>query len=322
MSAKKSAKRSKRSERDLPAIIPPRRTCGTVQTYFALLDKFPQFRFNQANIESFTRNCIRAGESALYSGIIHIPVVVHVVYRTQAENISDAQLKSQLNVLNKDFRARNTDLSKIPDVYKELAADARVEFELATEDPDGKKSDGITRTETRQAAFTANDGVKSADRGGAEPWDTSRYLNIWVCTLDEGLLGYAQFPGGPPETDGVVILNRAFGTKGIATAPFNKGRTTTHEIGHYLNLSHIWGESRFPTCNDSDYVEDTPNQFAPNHGAPNFPSVSCNNGPHGDLFMNYMDYVDDASMFMFTRGQVARMQATLAGPRSTLGKRE
>jgi hypothetical protein len=190
---------------------------------------------------------------------------------------------------------------------------------LAKQNPQGQPTTGITRTKTTQASFGVDDDVKSPATGGIAPWATKRYLNVWVCTLRGGLLGYTQFPGGPPDLDGVVILNTAFGTTGTAAVPFNKGRTATHEIGHYLNLSHIWGESRFPTCTDSDFVDDTPNQFAPNTGAPAFPQISCNNSPHGDMFMNYMDYVDDAAMFLFTKGQVARMRATLAGPRKELG---
>jgi hypothetical protein len=130
------------------------------------------------------------------------------------------------------------------------------------------------------------------------------------------LLGYAQFPGGPPGTDGVVILNAAFGTTGTATAPYNLGRSATHEVGHWLNLRHIWGDTE--DCSGTDFVDDTPNAQHPNYGKPTFPHISCTNGPNGDMFMNYMDYVDDAAMFMFTAGQVVRMQATLAGPRAPL----
>jgi hypothetical protein len=134
--------------------------------------------------------------------------------------------------------------------------------------------------------------------------------------LGGGLLGYAQFPGGPAATDGVVILNTAFGSVGTAAAPYNLGRTATHEIGHWLNLRHIWGDTE--DCSGSDFVDDTPNAQQPNYGKPTFPHVSCNNAPNGDMFMNYMDYVDDDAMVMFTKGQIARMQATLAGPRNSL----
>ena len=129
-----------------------------------------------------------------------------------------------------------------------------------------------------------------------------------MCQLGGGLLGYAQFPGGPAATDGVVILHTAFGTTGTAAAPFNLGRTATHEIGHWLNLRHIWGDDG-NGCTGDDFVADTPNAAGPNTGMPAFPHVTCGNGPNGDLFMNYMDYTDDAGMFMFTNGQVTRMQA-------------
>lgn len=247
-----------------------------------------------------------------------IQVVVHIIHNTAIEKISIAQVKSQIAVLNKDFRAKNPDVSKVPDPYKHLIADAHIKFALATKDSKGKDTSGIIYKETTRASFNSfDDSVKSSASGGVRAWNTKKFLNIWVCTLSR-VLGYAQFPGGPSKTDGVVILNTAFGTEGTATSPFNGGRTTTHEIGHYLNLSHIWGESRFATCADSDYVVDTPDQFDKNFGKPSFPHISCPSFPNGDLFMNYMDYVDDAAMFMFTHDQVARMAATLAGPRKHL----
>jgi hypothetical protein len=141
-------------------------------------------------------------------------------------------------------------------------------------------------------------------------------LNVWVCPLGGGLLGYAQFPGGPALTDGVVVNYRAFGAGGTAEAPFDLGRTLTHEVGHYLNLRHIWGDT--PDCSGSDSVDDTPNCAGPNFGTPTFPVVTCNNGPNGDMFMNYMDYVDDAAMVMFTTQQVVRMRTALETMRAGL----
>jgi len=298
---------------------PKSRSCATLQVHFGLLDKYPEFRTNQGEIERFTRSATVEREVAMRTGVVTIHVVVHVVHGLPVENISDAQIKSQIRVLNKDYRAKNTDTSKVPVPFKSLVADPQVTFALAKRDPQGKRTTGITRTKTTRSSFSIDDGVKSPSTGGVAPWDTTRFLNIWVCTLSDDLLGYAQFPGGPATTDGVVILNTAFGTSGSAAAPFNKGRTATHEIGHYLNLSHIWGESRIPDCSDDDFVTDTPKQFGPNTGKPMFPHLSCGNGPNGDLFMNYMDYVDDAAMFMFSTSQVERMRAALTGPRSTLG---
>ena len=141
------------------------------------------------------------------------------------------------------------------------------------------------------------------------------WLSEWICNLGEGLLGYAQFPGGLAQTDGAVILYTAFGTKGAAAAPFNHGSTATHEVGHWLNLRHIWGDRT--DCTGSDQLSDTPRAQMPNYGTPEWLHISCNNGPNGDMFMNYVDCVDDA-MFMFTQGQAARINATLAGPRKKI----
>jgi hypothetical protein len=195
-----------------------------------------------------------------------------------------------------------------------VAADARIEFELAGTGPDGEPTGGITRTRTSTTSFGDDDRVKFGSAGGVDAWPSERYLNLWVCPLGGGLLGYAQFPGGPPETDGVVIAHTAFGTVGTARAPFDLGRTATHEVGHWLNLRHIWGDDG-SGCSGSDFVADTPNQAGENTGRPAFPHVSCDNGPHGDMFMNYMDYVDDVAMFMFTTGQVQRMRACLENDR-------
>jgi len=209
----------------------------------------------------------------------------------------------------------------VPAPFKTLAADARIEFKLATTDAAGNPTNGITRTQTANASFTDDDGIKSAASGGVDPWPADRYLNIWTAprlTSPQGdLLGYAQFPGGSAATDGVVILHSAFGTGGTAAAPFDLGRTATHEVGHWLNLRHIWGDDG-NGCNGSDFVDDTPNQAGPNFNKPAFPHASCNNGPDGDMFMNYMDYVDDEAMFLFTAQQVVRMRAALDAARPGL----
>jgi len=294
------------------------RHCATMEVFNRQVEIFPEYRRAQASIENDINLLLEKTKSFRLGKPAVIQVVVHVIYPTEAENISDSQVNSQIDVLNKDFRAKNKDRDKVPEVWERLVADSLVEFQLAKKDPDGEDTDGITRTQTEVSSFGTDNAVKDSARGGKSPWRTDRYLNIWVCSLGESILGYAQFPGGPQETDGVVIDYRAFGTEGTATAPFNAGRTTTHEIGHYLNLSHTFGDGRANSCSDSDYVEDTPNQLGPNYQNPTFPSISCDNGPHGDMFMNYMDYVDDEAMFMFTDGQAARMNATMHGPRASL----
>jgi hypothetical protein len=298
---------------------PRRRQCGAMQEYELLLETHSAFRRNQQRAEEFTARAIDSGEAERVSRkLITIPTVVHVVYKRERENISDAQVKSQITVLNRDYRAKNPDRSKVPPPWKGLVGDANIAFELAKRDPNGKPTNGITRTKTTKNAFGTGNAVKTKGGGGTPPWPTTRYLNIWVCNLGGGLLGYAQFPGGPAATDGVVILYSAFGTQGAAQAPFNRGRTTTHEVGHFLNLRHIWGDTL--DCSGGDRCADTPNCAGPNYGKPSFPHASCRNGPHGDMFMNYMDYVDDDAMFMFTAGQVTRMNATLAGPRKALAR--
>jgi Pregnancy-associated plasma protein-A len=298
---------------------PKRRQCGTMIVHEKLSEQFATYRKNQERIEQGIRRNIANGEAErLLRKLITIPVVVHVVYKKQRENISDAQVKSEIAVLNKDFRATNGDKSKVPPVWKGLVADANIQFALATKDPQGKPTNGITRRQTTKDSFGTGDAVKKRAQGGANAWPSDRYLNLWVCNLGEGLLGYAQFPGGPAATDGVVILYSAFGTGGVAAPPFHLGRTATHEIGHWLNLRHVWGDRN--DCGGTDFVADTPNQQLPNAGKPTFPHVTCNNGPSGDMFMNYMDYVDDDSMFMFTPAQVVRMNATLVGPRKTIGR--
>ncbi|MGV9795420.1 MULTISPECIES: M43 family zinc metalloprotease [unclassified Gordonia (in: high G+C Gram-positive bacteria)] len=293
----------------------PVRHCGTMAVHRRLLTESAAYRSARAELENATIRLVSLERTS--TEVVTIPVVVHVVHRIQAEDISDEQIRSQIDVLNLDYRATNPDVSTVPDVFADLVADARVQFELATVDPDGKPTDGITRTKTTRKDFTADDAVKSSATRGADAWPTDRYLNIWVCRLAGGLLGYAQFPGGPADTDGVVITYTAFGTLGTAKEPFHLGRTATHEVGHYLNLFHIWGDDG-SGCGGTDEVDDTPNQGSENTGKPTFPKLSCSNGPNGDLFMDYMDYVDDDVMVMFTTGQVARMRACLDDARKAL----
>jgi hypothetical protein len=298
---------------------PTRRNCGAQIEHRRLLNEDPAYAARRAEIETLTWAYQTGARAVARTGVTRIPVVVHVVHNTAAQNIADAQVQGQLAVLNRDFRRTNPDVGQVPGVWQPVAADGRVEFALADVDPAGAPTTGITRTQTAQAAFEqAGNPVKFAAAGGADAWPANRYLNVWVCQLAGSLLGYAQFPGGPAETDGVVIRHSAFGTGGTAAAPFDLGRTATHEIGHWLNLFHIWGDDG-TGCNGTDEVDDTPNAASENVGCPGFPHVTCGNGPAGDMFMNYMDYTDDACMVMFTAGQVARMQAALDGVRSEIG---
>ena len=242
-------------------------------------------------------------------GIITIPVVIHIVYRTSnpEENITEAQVLSQLAVLNKDYRRLNPDRLKTPSVFKPFAADCGIEFQLAKRDEKGNATNGIMRyPSNRTTPWGKDDDVKMPLKGGVEAWNTSKYLNIWVCTIGNGVLGYSTMPGATtPIFDGVVIDPRYFGTTGTVISPFDLGRTTTHEVGHWLNLLHLWADA---DCGD-DRVSDTPTQFGPNYTCPTLPHLSCGNTTNGDMFMNYMDYTDDACMNMFSQGQKTRIES-------------
>ncbi|MFI7227432.1 zinc metalloprotease [Nonomuraea angiospora] len=292
--------------------------CGTMPVHRRLLNESMSYRGRRASIENQATQYRLGIRMVSRVGVASIPVVVHVVHNPARpeQNIGADQIHSQIEILNQDFRAANPDVTKVPPVWRSLVADTMVEFHLATRGPNGEPTDGIVRVETQRMGFTFDDLVKSSATGGAAPWPSDQYLNIWVCQLTGGLLGYAQFPGGPPETDGVVIRHSAFGSTGTAAPPFHLGRTTTHEIGHWLNLFHIWGDDG-EGCSGDDKVADTPNQAGNNTGMPIFPHISCNNGPNGDMFVNYMDYTDDAGMMMFTSGQSTRMNACLEGPRAS-----
>jgi len=241
---------------------------------------------------------------------ITIPVVVHVLYHNQQENISEDQIRSQIEVLNADFSKTNSDFSRVPPVFAALAADAGIRFEFAKSDPDGRPTNGIVRKQSGRLLWSDDDKVKMESEGGSAAWDTRHYLNFWICNTPGGLLGYGTFPGGAAEKDGVVIRFNVFGTRGNLQARFDKGRTATHEVGHWLNLRHIWGDTN---CGDDD-VQDTPRQKTHNSGNPSFPHLNagCDNGVNGDMFMNFMDFSDDASLNMFTQGQRDRMLTLFA----------
>ena len=228
------------------------------------------------------------------------------LYHTNEQNISDSQVISQIEALNRDFSAANTDLDQVPEVWQGLITDSGIRFALATKDPDGTPSSGINRIKTDWKSFPIEmfsdnpEPVKSSAAGGADAWPSDKCLNIWVCGLQGLVMGYAQFPGGPPETDGVVMSNWCFGTVGTVKPPFHLGRSTVHEIAHWLNLHDIWGYGL--DCTGGDRVDDTPIQAEANFGKPAYPHISCDNGPHGDMYMNYMDQVDDDSMFLLHAG--------------------
>lgn len=305
------------------------RTCASHSHLQHQLSQHPEMARQRGQLEETTRNYVMSRSGAARqkgtAAIYNIPVVVHVLYNNSSQNISDAQIQSQLDVLNKDYQLLNTDAGLVPAAFSGLKADCQISFCLAKRSPSGDSTTGIIRKFTNKILFDADlDQAKYSSTGGNEAWPTDQYLNIWVVPNIvsygvTGIMGYAQFPGGPAITDGVVIAYNYFGATGTVSAPYNKGRTTTHEVGHWLNLNHIWGDDG-GLCSGDDGVGDTPNQGAETYGCPSFPMVSCNNGPNGDMFMNYMDYTDDGCMNMFTTGQKSRMHALFAaiGPRASL----
>ncbi|MFN8294667.1 MAG: M43 family zinc metalloprotease [Chitinophagales bacterium] len=288
--------------------------CSTTEVFRKNAINHPEVVVRKQQLENDIQQWLNQNGLNRQNGIeavITIPVVVHIVYKTTAENISDAQVQSQIDRLNKDFRNLNTDKLLSTHPFFSLAGDAGIEFCLAQVDPNGNATTGITRTNTSVTSFTDNDDVKFSSSGGIEPWDATKYLNIWVCNLSGDLLGYAQFPsdlGSFPETDGVVIGYTSFGTTGTATIPYNLGRTATHEIGHWLNLEHIWGDDN--DCSGSDGVSDTPNQEKETTSCPSgVKTDNCTTTSPGIMYQNYMDYTQDACMVMFTTGQINRMKA-------------
>jgi Pregnancy-associated plasma protein-A/Secretion system C-terminal sorting domain/Fibronectin type III domain len=290
--------------------VSAQRTCAAEDVLAQQLLENPAMVQEMENIRRHTEQFIQQG-GASDRAVVTIPVVVHVVYYNATQNISDAQIATQIQVLNDDFRRLNSDASNTPAVWQGIAADCEVQFCMAQQDPNGNATNGIVRKSTTVNGFSTNNNVKFNSTGGSDIWDRNKYLNIWVCNLSGGLLGYAQFPGGGATTDGVVCDYAYFGTIGTATFPFNLGRTATHEVGHWLNCYHIWGDDG-TSCTGTDQAADTPNQADENYACPTFPTISCSNGPNGDMFMNYMDYTDDACMNLFTNGQKARMQALFA----------
>ncbi|MBL0027018.1 MAG: T9SS type A sorting domain-containing protein [Saprospiraceae bacterium] len=278
--------------------IGQKRECFT-DTYLETEIKSNPDRLVKLNeIEKHTRDFQNSVSNRGVS-IINIPVVVHVVYKDVNTNLSDTQIKSQINVLNEDFRRKNKDANS----FWPQAADSEIEFCLASQDPSGKATNGITRTYTSSTSFpSTGDAIKFTSTGGADAWPADRYLNIWVCDITGTILGYAQFPGGKAETDGVVIDYKVFGTGPNVTQGFHLGRTATHEVGHWLNLKHIWGAA---DCTTDDLVSDTPQSNGPNYG--------CNKGHWScgslDMIENFMDYSNDDCMNIFTAGQKSRMQS-------------
>ena len=288
------------------------RACVTSDYAVQLLLRHPELknRLEKAAAASLPipfqggKNTIASGNPSSPS-IIIIPVVVHVVYNRDDQNISAALIKSQIDILNKDFRRLNADASNTPASFRGMAADTYIEFRLAAFDPQGKPCSGIVRRKTNIEYFGIDDRVKSSGIGGDDAWDASKYLNIWTCNLTGGVIGYASLLGGPAGQDGVVVRFNAFGLSSGSSTAFGKGRTATHEIGHWLGLRHTWGDEY---CGD-DKIADTPPQQGPTRGCPSGIVTACDNSPEGIMYMNFMDFTNDECVNMFTFGQAQKIRA-------------
>lgn len=242
---------------------------------------------------------------------IFIPLVFHVLWNNATENIIDSQITSQVRIMNEDFRSLNADTVNTPPFFKNLRGKTKFWFALAKQDPLGMPTTGINRVYTfRKEGFALDGRVNVSKFGGQDAWDPRCYVNIWVCNMESasGTIGATYYPGGSLKRDGIMIDYRYLGTGGVTLPPYNLGRTMTHEMGHYFNLDHTWGPTDIsfaPYCGDDDHVDDTPPQSNANYHCPVFPRPSCGNT--SDMYMNYMDYVDDPCMNMFSKGQVERM---------------
>ena len=297
------------------------RTCGTPT---------PSNEWNTwFNAEVARRNADIASGKVVAAPWV-IPIIVHIIHNGQpvgtADNISQAQVVDQVNILNADFAGTGLNNGNAPAVFAPVKANFQISFCLAVKDPTGGilPQPGIDRVDRNAKGFTAGPYSSTAYINStikpATIWDPIRYCNVWVLQLGGGLLGYATFPagtslagvtgGGSATDDGVVILNTSFGSVGTATVPpYHKGRTITHELGHWLGLRHVWGDG---TCL-TDYCTDTPPAQTSNFGCPTFPFHvgTCAGNTTGEMTMNFMDYTDDLCMYMFTNDQKTRAQTAM-----------
>jgi hypothetical protein len=313
-----------------------RNKCATDEVLHQYLNNDPSLKQRMHDNEKKVADWIKSNPDFVRNNLkqqgkqltLTIPVVFHVVYKNAAQNIHDSNLVRQISVLNECFRKQNANFSQTRPIFDTIAADVDIEFCFAAFDPNGNPTNGIIRKSApSNAAFDPllnMDKVKSSATNGSDPWNTSQYLNIWVCDMSifgfTVVLGYATFPGSDPMKDGVVIQYNFIGHQSNGTTN-DKGRTTVHEVGHWLGMRHIWGDGQQSTalCDSTDYVDDTPNADSASQQSCMVKNTCSNESPYWtnagidppDMIENYMDYSYDACMTMFTEGQKTRMHGFL-----------
>ncbi len=341
----------------LNAQVTPVEPCGYDYEIQKIMQRYPQFAANQKKLYDEAHQLFAEMNSSKRRIIAdteyyEIPVVFHVIYNTGAQNISTNLILSQMNELNLDFRKLNSDTGRIRNIFKPLAADVRIQFVLATTDPNGNVTTGITRTATSKTTFATNtsgqytEDMKSSFSGGESAWDPTRYLNIWICNMEYpnyvGITyGFATPPTGAPNwgqfptatrdstdvTSGIVLHYKIVGKNNpLAPSTLKEGNTTTHEVGHYLGLRHIWGDALNPSaqgCNVDDGIFDTPNARDKNFGCGNVNLNTCTDASNDkpDMTENYMDYTLDGCAAMFTIEQAFMMRFVLQNFRTSLPAR-
>ena len=295
-----------------------RQRCSTVEYREQMLKTHPEIATIREKIEQEMQQwLLNNNKNPQPQAIVYVPVVVHVVYNTTAEDVPDQYINDQIYQLNLDYSKANFDWSSAtPAVFQSVSANCEIQFCLAIKDPTGATTTGIIHKQTTVTQFTSNDDVKFSANGGDDGWPSTQYLNLWVCNLQAPLLGYGTPPGGPSNVDGVVLHYTTL--PGPPNDPnYNLGRTGTHEVGHWFNLEHINGDAN---CGN-DLINDTPLQDALHFGVQVHPLHvnNCAGTTNGEMFMNYMDYGDDVAIVMFTTGQKNRMKSCLNTTRSGIG---
>ncbi len=324
-------------------------TCGMQAMKEALLQANPQLETVMKQVQeqqvksAYEFKAAHANAALKTTAAAPIPVVFHIVLNeAQIAQLGGAagikkRVDSQIIVLNRDFNARNSDSVRIPANFKPLYANAGIEFGLARRKADGSATDGYEIIVTTENGFEMQGsgsvgfkGAKYAATNGADAWDPAKYLNVWVINpLSNGspasILGLCVPPSfsayGIPQAEFGLVLNYgAFGKRTLYAdyyiSGINAGRTLTHEVGHYFELRHIWGDDDGQCPSDSrgadDGIADTPPQSEASFGCPTYPKFdNCSATGDGIMFMNYMDYVNDACMMMFTKDQAAMMQSNV-----------